>query len=574
MAADAYLDWGWFLLLGLTVVFLPDSPPLRSEYALEHEPLPAACRRRTARCLARSSCTRRRLASRQRCGARAAASHRVATPAGTTFVGACGRHLVGATLLAFAAWNLSKLPTLAVRPGPPAADDGCQLRRGTLRRRLDDPDRPEECLGEETQANLAAWLDGYRAEKLMADPSLFLAPHIAMGVSLQLLGALALYGVAPPVASARVFFPLSIVFALHILPVAHGIPNSLAGGRPVNQTIVALLLIAAAAGHVGLLMRRTRLRLELSAKVIGRAFVAVCLLTNLAPFFESLLIVHNALFARYHNGGRWPHPTPTADLPHPDRPSVGSGHDLYARMGCPPLGWLVTGAILLVLPYYIAHIALPRARTVVDRDGDGIPDVLGIVGPKATAPPTRNPRPGAWDADGDGEISWGEVQAKLRHRLMCFAGGRSGGPALWQLLRVRVDTRVEEVRGSGPCVVVMCRTLPRGNRRVLHHHVPDVVGAHVVVQPEPLEQPAEARVGYNNICVGFDAPPARYIAMPLQVLQAYFACRYTTLDTARAECQRRSDDAALRISGWQFAFTRLANLCYGGFMVCFPVLLV
>ncbi len=57
-----------------------------------------------------------------------------------------------------------------------------------------------------------------------------------MGVSLQLLGALALYGVAPPVASARVFFPLSIVFALHILPVAHGIPNSLAGGKPVNQT--------------------------------------------------------------------------------------------------------------------------------------------------------------------------------------------------------------------------------------------------------------------------------------------------------------------------------------------------
>ena len=24
------------------------------------------------------------------------------------------------------------------------------------------------------------------------------------------------------------------------------------------------------------------------------------------------------------------------------------------------------------------------------------------------------------------------------------------------------------------------------------------------------------RVGYNNMCVGFDSPPARYVAMPLQ----------------------------------------------------------
>ena len=32
--------------------------------------------------------------------------------------------------------------------------------------------------------------------------------------------------------------------------------------------------------------------------------------------------------------------------------------------------------------------------------------------------------------------------------------------------------------------------------------------------------------------------------------------------------------AGRRIKRWQLAFTRLANLCYGGFMVCFPVLLV
>ena len=93
--------------------------------------------------------------------------------------------------------------------------------------------------------------------------------------------------------------------------------------------------------------------------------------------------------------------------------------------------------------------------------------------------------------------------------------------------------------------------------------------------PEPLRSnPLKARVGYNNICVGFDAPPARYIAMPLQVLQAYLAVRYVSLDTTRAALEAREVSAGRRIKRWQLAFTRLANLCYGGFMVCFPVLLV
>jgi len=29
-----YLDWGWFLLLGMTVIFLPDSPALEVKYTL------------------------------------------------------------------------------------------------------------------------------------------------------------------------------------------------------------------------------------------------------------------------------------------------------------------------------------------------------------------------------------------------------------------------------------------------------------------------------------------------------------------------------------------------------------
>ena len=33
----AYLDYGWFVLLGLTVVFLPDSPPLYFEMSLAYD---------------------------------------------------------------------------------------------------------------------------------------------------------------------------------------------------------------------------------------------------------------------------------------------------------------------------------------------------------------------------------------------------------------------------------------------------------------------------------------------------------------------------------------------------------
>ena len=47
------------------------------------------------------------------------------------------------------------------------------------------------------------------------------------------------------------------------------------------------------------------------------------------------------------------------------------------------------------------------------------------------------------------------------------------------------------------------------------------------------------RVGYNNMCVGFDSPPARYVAMPLQVLMAYLAARYASLDTTRAMEQKQ-----------------------------------
>jgi hypothetical protein len=40
-------------------------------------------------------------------------------------------------------------------------------------------------------------------------------------------------------------------------------------------------------------------------------------------------------------------------------------------------------------------------------------------------------------------------------------------------------------------------------------------------------------MGYNNLCVGLDEPPAAFVALPLLVLAAYFGIRYAYLDTQR-----------------------------------------
>jgi len=47
--------------------------------------------------------------------------------------------------------------------------------------------------------------------------------------------------------------------------------------------------------------------------------------------------------------------------------------------------------------------------------------------------------------------------------------------------------------------------------------------------------PLKDRVGYNNLCVGWDEPPARYVAAPIFAMVVYFNVRYMYLDVARAK---------------------------------------
>ena len=81
-------------------------------------------------------------------------------------------------------------------------------------------------------------------------------------------------------------------------------------------------------------------------------------------------------------------------------------------------------------------------------------------------------------------------------------------------------------------------------------------------------------VGYNNVCVGFDAPPARYVAVPMFTIVSFLAIRYVRLDSLRAQLQIIDADEAYKIAEWQYWLTRVANTLYAVFMCGLSLLLV
>ena len=52
------------------------------------------------------------------------------------------------------------------------------------------------------------------------------------------------------------------------------------------------------------------------------------------------------------------------------------------------------------------------------------------------------------------------------------------------------------------------------------------------------DNPVKTRLGYNNVCVGFDSAPARYIATPFLLLSIYLGIRFVFLDTLRAYLEK------------------------------------
>jgi len=76
--------------------------------------------------------------------------------------------------------------------------------------------------------------------------------------------------------------------------------------------------------------------------------------------------------------------------------------------------------------------------------------------------------------------------------------------------------------------------------------------------------------GYNNVCVGFDTAPARYIAQPLMCLQAFYGMRYVTLDSLRSELEVAEGQPRSK-SYW---FTNVINNCYVITMLGWGMLLI
>ena len=75
---------------------------------------------------------------------------------------------------------------------------------------------------------------------------------------------------------------------------------------------------------------------------------------------------------------------------------------------------------------------------------------------------------------------------------------------------------------------------------------------------------------YNNVCVGFDTAPARYVAQPLFALQSFLGIRFGNLDLLRLNLE----SAKGRVGKWQFYFSALMDLLFMGTMLLWPMLLI
>jgi hypothetical protein len=93
-------------------------------------------------------------------------------------------------------------------------------------------------------------LIGYRGSKLQSHPVLFLVPHATMGSIILILFGLYL---RDNITTYNQFFlPLTVVFALHVIPERSGIPNR-SKGKPLNEVCFITILSVAAIFYAGFL---------------------------------------------------------------------------------------------------------------------------------------------------------------------------------------------------------------------------------------------------------------------------------------------------------------------------------
>jgi len=411
------------------------------------------------------------------------------------------------TILAlFALWNGSKLPFYWEKHAYTSVD----LQNATLAAYCNasaadaaagNGDFDQNCAGVPTQYNLwraFGWEAPYRVK---ADQDFFVFPHCAMGMCLDVLMAFAIiFGRVNLYHRSKVMLPIAFIFAIHILPVASGMPDSLAGGAPINEILSVCIMVACCVGWYG--MRRDFVENggeppmnKHAGKTILFSWCAIGILVNIAPLGEWGMILSSL--------GSKKEPTDLLKGPAP-----GSGTDFYSRLDIPWVG-KCAGAFVVFTTFMYAfdNYAIWRGE------------------------PWRSP----FNKD---------------------------GPALWQLM---VDPypktgdmfyqRPERwLEATGECFVLCIGA----SWTITSIFNPAIYKDNIL----------RSLVGYNNLCVGFDSPPARYVAMPLLVLQAVLASRYSYLDTLRLKATRE------HLSGKQFWFGYIINTFFACWMMCFPMLLV
>lgn len=77
-------------------------------------------------------------------------------------------------------------------------------------------------------------------------------------------------------------------------------------------------------------------------------------------------------------------------------------------------------------------------------------------------------------------------------------------------------------------------------------------------------------MGYNNVCVGFDEAPARYVALPGMVAMSYFGITYVNMDMWRDKLQEEHHD----ISKKAYMISRWSNILFAATMLLWPMLLI
>lgn len=105
---------------------------------------------------------------------------------------------------------------------------------------------------------------GYRGSKLQSHPILFLTPHVIMGSIILILFGLYLRNDDDDDDSTSlvktIFLPLTIIFAIHVIPERSGIPNR-SKGKPLNEFCIVTILSVAAIHLAGYLSRETAIKI-------------------------------------------------------------------------------------------------------------------------------------------------------------------------------------------------------------------------------------------------------------------------------------------------------------------------